>query len=196
MAYGEFKDLPRRTTSDKVLCDKAFDFAKYPKYDGFQRGLASMVYKFFNKKSSSLADESTRGGGCKSAIKKNLLEKRRVYSSFKNNILDAGLADMQLIKTLDKGIRFSLCVIDIFSKYARVILLKYKKGTKISNALQKFLDESKRKPSKIWVAKESTFSNRSMKFSLQDNNIEMYSANKEGKSVVAERFIRTLKTNI
>ena len=71
MAYGEFKDLPRRTVSDKVLCDKAFNFAKYPKYDGFQRGLASMVYKFFNKKSSSLADESTRGSGCKSAIKKN-----------------------------------------------------------------------------------------------------------------------------
>ena len=64
-----------------------------------------MVYKFFNKKSSSLADESTRGSGCKSAIKKKqLVEKRRVYSSFKNNILDAGLADMQLIKTLDKEI--------------------------------------------------------------------------------------------
>ena len=52
MAYGDFKDLARRTASDKVLRDKAFNIAKYPKYDGYQRGLASMVYKFFDKKSA------------------------------------------------------------------------------------------------------------------------------------------------
>ena len=51
MAYGDFKDLKRRTFSDKVLRDKAFNIAKNPKYDGYQRGLASMVYKFFDKKS-------------------------------------------------------------------------------------------------------------------------------------------------
>ena len=51
MAYGDFKDLARRTASDKVLRDKAFNIAKNPKYDGYQRGLASMVYKFFDKKS-------------------------------------------------------------------------------------------------------------------------------------------------
>ena len=50
MAYGDFKDLARRTASDKVLRDKAFNIAKNPKYDGYQRGLASMVYKFFDKK--------------------------------------------------------------------------------------------------------------------------------------------------
>ena len=55
MAYGDFKDLARRTASDKVLRDKAFNIAKNPKYDGYQRGLASMVYKFFDKKS--------KGGG-------------------------------------------------------------------------------------------------------------------------------------
>ena len=48
MAYGDFKDLPRRTATDKVLRDKAFNFAKISKYDGYERGLASMVYKFFN----------------------------------------------------------------------------------------------------------------------------------------------------
>ena len=53
MAYGEFKDLARRTASDKCLRDKAFNTAKNPKYDGYQRGFASMVYKFFDKKSSS-----------------------------------------------------------------------------------------------------------------------------------------------
>ena len=52
MAYGDFKDLKRRTASDKILRDKAFNIAKNPKYDGYQRGLASMVYKFFDKKSS------------------------------------------------------------------------------------------------------------------------------------------------
>ena len=51
MAYRDFKDLNRRTFADKVLCDKAFNIAKDPKYDGYQRGLASMVYKFFDKKS-------------------------------------------------------------------------------------------------------------------------------------------------
>ena len=52
MAYGDFKDLARRTASDKVLRDKAFNIAKNPKYDEYQRGLASMVYKFFDKKSA------------------------------------------------------------------------------------------------------------------------------------------------
>ena len=52
MAYGDFKDLPRRTASDKVLLDKAFNIAKNPKYDEYQRHLASMVYKFFDKKTS------------------------------------------------------------------------------------------------------------------------------------------------
>ena len=55
MAYGDFKDLPRRTASDKILHDKAFDIAKNPKYDGYQRGLTSMVYKCFDKKATSLA---------------------------------------------------------------------------------------------------------------------------------------------
>ena len=52
MAYGDFKDLNRRTSADKVLCDRAFNIAKNPKYDGYQCGLVSMVYKFFNKKTS------------------------------------------------------------------------------------------------------------------------------------------------
>ena len=52
MAYGDFKDLKRRTASDKILRDKAFNIAKNPKHDGYQRGLASMFYKFFDKKSA------------------------------------------------------------------------------------------------------------------------------------------------
>ena len=63
MAYGDFKDLARRTASDKVLRDKAFNIAKNPKYDGYQRGFASMVYKFFDKKSASLTYKSVSGSG-------------------------------------------------------------------------------------------------------------------------------------
>ena len=52
MGYGVFKDLKKRTAADKILRDKAFNIAKNPKYDGYQRGLASMVYKFFDKKTT------------------------------------------------------------------------------------------------------------------------------------------------
>ena len=71
MAYGDFKDLKRRTASDKILRDKAFNIAKNPKYDGYQRGLAYMVYKFFDKKSALLTDKSSKGGSVNNEIKQN-----------------------------------------------------------------------------------------------------------------------------
>ena len=98
---------------------------------------------------------------------------------------------MQLISKFNKGFRFLLCVIDIVSKYAWVFPLKDKKGITITNAFQKILEESNRKPNKMWVDKESEFYNSSFKEWLKDNDIEMYSIHNEGKSVVAERFIRT-----
>ena len=85
----------------------------------------------------------------------------------------------------------------IFSKYASVILLKDKKGVSIFNAFQKILDKSKgRKPNKIWVDKGSEVYNNFFKKWLKDNDIGMYLIHNEGKSVVAERFIRTLKNKI
>ena len=86
-----------------------------------------------------------------------------VYSRLNNNIWGADLADMQLISKFDKGFRFVLCVIDIFSKYAWVVPLKYKKGVSIVDAFQKILDDSNRKPNKIWVDKGSEFYNNSFK---------------------------------
>ena len=103
---------------------------------------------------------------------------------------------MQLISKFNKGFRFLLCVIDIFSKYAWVVPLKDKKGVAITNAFQKSLKESDRKPNKIWVDKGSEFYNNSFKKWLKDNNIEIYLIHNEGKSVIAEKFIRTLKTTI
>ena len=121
-----------------------------------------MVYNFFDKKS--------KGGGVNIEVKHNKqlakelhkpiirnFKKRTVYSGFKNNIWGADLANMQLISNFNKGFRFLLCVIDIFRKYAWVVPLKDKKGVTIVDAFQKILDDSDRKPNKIWVDKGSEF---------------------------------------
>ena len=99
---------------------------------------------------------------------------------------------MQSLSKFNKGIKYLLCAIDLFSKYAWVIPLKDKKGTSIVNAFQKIISKE-RKPNKIWVDQHSEFYNQSFKGLLKINNIEMYSTFNEGKSIVAERFIRTLK---
>ena len=165
MAYGDFKDLARRTASDKVLRDKAFNIAKNPKYDGYQRGLASMVYKFFDKKSAGSGvanNESKQNLQLAEELHKPIIrnfKKRTAYAGFKDNIWGANLADMQSISKFNKGTRFLLCVIDIFSKCAWVVPLKEKKGVTIVSAFQKILDKSTHKPNKIWVDKRSEFYN-------------------------------------
>ena len=172
-----------------------------------------MVYKFLDSKDTS-PDKKSEGSGAKHVNNTKLapqnqklaeelhkpiikkFEKRKVHAAFKDNIWSADLADMQLLSRYNKGIRFLLCVIDIFSKYAWVVPLKDKKGVSIVTAFQSILKQSNRKPNKIWVDKGSEFYNASFKKWLQDNDIVMYSTNDEGKSVVAERFIRTLKRKI
>ena len=103
---------------------------------------------------------------------------------------------MQLISKHNKGIRYLLCVIALFSKYAWVLPLKDKKGVSIVNAFQSIFKKSNRKPNKIWVDQGSEFYNNVFKKFLKDNDISMYSIYNEEKSVVAERFIRTLKNKI
>ena len=103
---------------------------------------------------------------------------------------------MQLISKFYKGFRFLLCVIDIFSKYACVVPLKDKKAVSIFNAFRSILKDCNRKPNKIWVDKGSEFYNNSFEKWLQGNDIVMYLTHNEGKSVVAKRFIRTLKKNL
>ena len=184
----DFKDLTRRTASDKIWHDKAFSIAKNPKYDRYQRGLPSMVYKFSSIKSENISNKELAEELHKLIIIK--FNKRKVHSPFIDNIWGTDLAHMQLISKFNKGTCFLLCVIDIFSKYAWV-----KKGITITNAFQNILKESNRKPNKIWIDKRSKFYNRSVKSWLK-NNMELYSTHNEGKSVVAERFIRTLKNKI
>ena len=204
-AYADHKDLINRNEADKVLRDKAYDIASNPEYDGYQRGLASMVYKFFDKKSmgsgfkklkntakpssSILADELH-----KLVIRK--FKKRKVYSQFKDNIWGVDLADMQSLSRKNKVIKYLLCAIDLYSKYAFVIPLENKKGICVTNGFNKIIKQSNRKPNKIWVDQGGEFYNNVFKKWLSDNDIIMYSTYNEGKSVVAERFIRTLKTKL
>ena len=72
MAYGDFKDLAKKTASDKILKDKAFNTVKNSKYDGYQRGHPFMVYIFFDKMVTSLADKPASGGAIKSIQNKQL----------------------------------------------------------------------------------------------------------------------------
>ena len=198
-AYSDSKDLTKRTIADKNLKNRAFDIAKDSKYDGYQRGLASMVYKFFESKvSGSGAKLIPENGQLARELHKPIIrkfEKRKKYSTFQDNIWGVDLAHMQLLSNYNKEIRFLLCVIDIFSKYAWVVPLKDKKGISIVKAFQSILKQSNRKPNKIWVDKGSKFYNAYFKKWLRDN-INMYSTYNEGKSIVAERFIRTLKSKI
>ena len=205
-AYADHKYLINRTEADKVLRDKVYNIASNPKYDGYQRGLASMVYKFFDKKSmrSGIKKDTTKSTARSSLILADELHKpvikkfnkRKVYSQFKNNIWGVDLADMQSLSRKNKGIKYLLCVIDLYSKYAFVIPLKDKKGISIVNAFDKIIKQSKRKPNKISVDQGSEFYNNNFKKWLSDNNIIMYSTYNEGKLLVDERFIRTLKNKL
>ena len=122
-----------------------------------------MVYKFFN--------ERTKGMGIENEILANELHKpiiknfkrRKVYSSFKDNIWGVDLADMQLISKYNKGIRYLLCVIDLFSRYFWVAPLKNKKGDSIVEGFQNILKNSDRKPNKVLVDHGSEFYNNKFK---------------------------------
>ena len=160
-----------------------------------------MVYKYFDKKSAgSGVNTHTNNEKLAEELHKTIIKKflkGTVYSAFKDNIWGVDIADMQLISKFNNGFRFSLCLIDIFSKYTWVIPLKDKKGVTIVNAFQKILDDSNRKPNKICVDKGgSEFYNSFFKKWLKYYDTEMYSIHNEGKAVVAERFIRILKAKI
>ena len=103
---------------------------------------------------------------------------------------------MQSLNRQNEGIKYLLSAIDLFSKYTIVVPLKDKKGISIVNAFNKIIKQSNRKPNKIWVDPGGEFYNHVFKKWLSDNDIIMYSMYNEGKSVVAERFIRTLKNKL
>ena len=178
--------------------DKVFKIASDSKYDVFQRGLASMVYKFFYKNSSGRCVATEPNYQLANELHRQVIRKfkrRKVYSSFRDNTWGFDLADMQSLSKYNTGINYLLCAIGLFSKYTWVDPLKDKRGIIIVNAFQKIISKGN-KPNKICVDQGGEFYNNLLKRFLKINNIEIYSTCNEGKSVVAERFIRTLKIKI
>ena len=138
IVYNKCKVLPKRTELHKVFRDKAFKISTTPNHDGYQRG-ALMIYKIFDKNSAgsgvaTLANKSVIRSMSnqlqlayelhKPVIRK--FKRSKIYSSFEDNIWGVDLAHMQLISKYNKRIRYLLCVIDVSSRYARVVPLKDK----------------------------------------------------------------------
>ena len=163
-----------------------------------------MVYKFFDKKSTGSCFKKLKNTARNSSILADerhkpiirKFNKRKLYSQFKDNRWEVDLAGMQSLSRKNKGIKYLLCAIDLYSKYAFVIRLKDEKGISIANAFYKIIKQSNRKPNKIWIDQGGEFYNNVFEKWLSDNDINMYSTYNEGKSVVAERFIRTLKNEL
>ena len=125
----------------------------------------------------------------------NYSRKRKVYSLFRDNIWGVDLADMQSLGKYNKGIKYLMCAINIFSKYAWVVPLKDERGNSIVNAFREIISKG-RKPNKIWADQGGEFYNKLFKRFLKINDIKMYSTYNEGKSVVTERFITMSKYKI
>ena len=102
----------------KILKDRAYQIARNRNYDGYQRALASMIYKFFDKKKGSdiTVNEQLVEELHKPIIKK--VKRRRVYTRFKGNVWAVDLAEMESLSTNNKIVKYLLCVIDVFTKYA------------------------------------------------------------------------------
>ena len=141
--HGDSKDLARRTASNKIVCDKAFNIVKNLKCDGYQRGLTWMDYKFFDKKTSVMPANKFASGTDKNEIRSNRelaeglhkpiirkFDKGKVHSSFIDNFRGTDIADAQLISKVNQGARF-LCALDIFKKCTWGIPLKYNNGLQI-----------------------------------------------------------------
>ena len=131
MAYGKSKDLAKRTQSDKVLRGKSFKIASDPKYDAYQRGLAWMVYKFFDKKSSGSGVAAEPNYQLANELRRQIIRKlkrQEVYSSFRDNLWGLDLGDIQSLSKYNEGIKYLLCAIDLFSKYVWVVPLKDKRN--------------------------------------------------------------------
>ena len=181
IAYGKSKDLTKRTRLDKVLRDEVFKIASDPKYAGYQRRLASMVYKFFDKESNRRGVATKPNYQFANKLHRQIIVKfkrRKVYSSFRDNIWGIDLADMQSLSECNKPIKCLLCANDLFSKYAWVVPLKDKGGITIVNAFQKIISKE-RKSNKIWVDQVGEFYNKLFKRFLKINIIEMYSTYNE-----------------
>ena len=157
-----------------------------------------MVYKFFDKKSSGSGIATVLNYQLANELHRHTIrtfKRKKIYSSFRDNIWGVNLADMQSLSKYNRGIRYLLCAIDLFSKYASAVPLKDKRAITIVNVFQKIV--SKRgKPNEIWVDQWGEFYKYLFKKIFKINKMEIYSTYNEGKSFAAERFIKTLKDKL
>ena len=161
-AHSDSKDLAKRTISDKILKDRAYEITRNCGYDGSQRALASMVYMFFDKKTGSgvCVNEKLAKELHEQVTKK--LKRRKVCARFKDNICAADLTEMRSLSSKNRNVKYLLRIIVVFTKYTWVKLLKYKKGKTVLNAFIEIVNESNRKPNKLWVDQRREFYNHIM----------------------------------
>ena len=136
-------------------------FASDSKYHGYQRELTSMVFKFFDEKcSESGVDDEPNFPLAKDLQRQNIrkFRRRKVYSLFRDHSWGVGLVDMQSLRKHNKGIKYLLCAIDLFSKYTWVVPLKDKREISTVNAFRKIVLKG-RNPSKIWIDQGGAFYN-------------------------------------
>ena len=166
-------DLAKRTISHKISKDWAYKITRNPKYDGYQRGLASMVYKFFDKRPNLRVsvNEDLAKELHKPVVKKFKLKK--VYARFKHNIWAAGLAEMGSLSSFNCGNNYLLCIIDVFTKCAWVKPYKDKNCKTILHGFIEIVNESKCLPNKLWVNQGREFYTSPMVKWLEDNFILM-----------------------
>ena len=163
-----------------------------------------MVYMFFDKKTRSGAIvTSTSGINVNEQLAEELhkpvikkFKRKKDYARFKDNIWAQILAEMGSLSSKYKNVKHLLCMINVFTEYVWVKLLKDKKGKTVLNASIEMLNESKRKPIKSWVNQRREFYNKLMQEQLDNNSILIYSTYNKGKPVITEKFIKTLNAKI
>ena len=189
MDYGDFEDLPRKTIAEKASHDNGFNIDKNSRYDGYQQSLASMVYELFDSKVASYADKYASRGAAKSEILQNKelakelhkpyirkFEKRKVHSSFIDNIWSAALADMQLLINSIKDLHFYNVLLIFLAKMHGLFLWKIRK---VLQLLILFLEPCY-KPKKYGETKAVNL----QLIMVRNNDVEIYSSHNEEKSVL------------
>ena len=162
-----------------------------------------MVYKFSDKKKGSGAIATSKAGiGVNEQLAEELhklvirkVKRRKFYARFKDNIWVADLSEMGSLSSKNKNVKYLLCFIAVLTRYAWVKPF-LKKGKTVLNVIIEIVNESSRKPNKLWVDQGREFYDKLTQEWLDNKNILMYFTHNKGKSVIAERFIKTLKAKI
>jgi transposase InsO family protein len=190
-SYDKYKDVPNRQIADKKLMDGAYEIVSDQSRNGYERMLASMIYKFFEKKiqlgqgiqDDILVEELHK------PIRHNF-QRRKVVAHKAHQIWACDLVDMTSVYT-DSGYRYILNVVDCFSKYAWSIPLKSKKTEELIEAFKRLFKSQK--PEKLWWDEESGVYSEKFQLFLMKENVSLYSTGSELGVTIVERFNRTLK---